>query len=81
MNTEIVKEFWTELGAIGFLVVGLTIAVCYLVKRGDKMLVEHKSERDEWRREAQSQTDKMVDVVKANTTAITELCVLVKSRK
>lgn len=41
---------------------------------------EHKGERNEWRGEARDQTDKMMNVVEQNSTAVSKLCTMIESR-
>jgi len=81
MEAEAIKNLWTELGALGFLIAGLTYAVCYFMKSMEKLRQAHTEERKEWRIEMSSQNEKVTEVVETNTTALVELCTLIKSQK
>lgn len=80
MFDEIAKQIWLQLGAIGLLIILLVVGLCYLTRLITRIMQEHKGERNEWRNEAKGQTEKMFDVVEQNSTAVSKLCTIIKSR-
>ena len=81
MFSKIAEQAWLQLGAVGLLIVFLFIAIWYLVRYIRQITQDHKDERVEWRLAAQGQTDKMLNVVQQNSTVVSQLCTLIKSRR
>uniref|UniRef100_A0A6M3J1B4 Uncharacterized protein n=1 Tax=viral metagenome TaxID=1070528 RepID=A0A6M3J1B4_9ZZZZ len=77
---KIVEHVWLQLGAVGLLVIFLVTGIWYLARHVKYLMKEHKHERDEWRGEAQGQTQKMMNVVEQNSTAVSKLCTMIESR-
>lgn len=78
---EIISKAWAQLGAIGLLIGVLLYNTnrmnIYINKKDDI----HRKERDTWREEARRQTDAWMTVVKENTSAISQMCTLIKSKR
>lgn len=81
MLDRMAEQLWVQLGAIGLLIILLMVVVCYLSRLITRIMKEHKGERDEWRKEALLQTEKTLNVVAQNSTAVSKLCTMIESRR
>ena len=88
---KILSQAWVQLGAIGLFIIVLLFSVWklakYIVKKekcnqGEIVRItgNHREEREVWRKESQEQTQKVINVVDRNSTVISELNILIKSR-
>jgi len=88
---KVLSQLWVQLGAVGVLIIVLCFSIWQLSKymvKNEKyhrdeisdITSKHREERANWNETNDERTNKIIEVVEKNSTVMTELCTIIKTK-